>query len=168
MALRLRPLRDEDEAVARRAHAELAVDDFEFLLDWESGERWRSYLVRLENRRHGIDLPPDRVRGAFLVAVAGSEIVGRVSIRFELNEFLENFGGHVGYCVRPGHRRQGFAREILRQALVIARAEGVDRVLVTCDEDNLPSARAIEANAGVLEDIRAEPDGTDKRRYWID
>jgi predicted acetyltransferase len=39
---------------------------------------------------------------------------------------------------------------------------------VTCDEDNLPSARAIEANAGVLEDIRAEPDGTDKRRYWID
>ena len=168
MSLRLRPLRDQDEAAARLAHSELAADQFTFLLDWDEGEPWSSYVEKMHDRRHGICLPPDRVRSAFLVAVVGAEMVGRVSIRFELNDFLANYGGHIGYGVRPGQRRRGYAGEILRQALVIARAEGVERVLVTCDEDNLASARVIEAGGGVLEDIRPDPDGPAKRRYWID
>ncbi len=168
MALWLRPLRNSDEAVARRAHAELAADDFEFLLDWDDNEPWASYVLKMQNYRRGIDLPSNRVRAAFLVAVVDGEIVGRVSVRFQLNDFLADFAGHIGYGVRPGCRRQGFAGEILSQALVIARAEGVERVLVTCDDENLPSAKVIEANGGILEDIRTEPDGPNKRRYWID
>ena len=58
--------------------------------------------------------------------------------------------------------------EILRQAVIIARAHGVDRVLVTCDEDNLGSAKAIERQGAVFEDTRVDPDGITKRRYWID
>ena len=94
--------------------------------------------------------------------------MGRVSIRHELNDFLAAYAGHIGYAVRPQWRRRGFATEILRQALIIVRAHGVDRVLVTCDEDNLASARAIERQGGVLEDTRVDPDGILKRRYWID
>jgi predicted acetyltransferase len=70
--------------------------------------------------------------------------------------------------VRPQYRRRGYATEILRQALIVARAEGVDRVLVTCDQDNAASARIIERLAGVLEDVRPASDGIPKRRYWID
>ena len=91
-----------------------------------------------------------------------------MSIRYELNDFLAAYGGHIGYAVRPAYRRRGFASEILRQALIIIRAHGVDRVLVTCDEDNLGSAKAIERQGGVLEDTRVDPDGIRKRRYWID
>jgi predicted acetyltransferase len=97
----------------------------------------------------------------------GTELVGRVSIRHELNAFLTDFGGHIGYGVRPSHRRHGYATEILCQALVIARAEGVDSVLVTCDDDNPASAVVIERAGGVLDDVRRAPDGTQKRRYWI-
>ena len=57
---------------------------------------------------------------------------------------------------------------MLDQALVIARAEGVARVLVTCDDDNIASATIIERAGGVLQDVRLAPDGTHKRRYWID
>lgn len=103
----------------------------------------------------------------FRAADVDGVVVGRVSIRYELNEFLENFGGHIGYAVRPDYRRRGFATEILRQALIIARSEGVDAVLLTCDEDNLVSASIIEQLGGVLEDVRADPDGPPKRRYWI-
>lgn len=40
------------------------------------------------------------------------------------------------------------------------------RLLLTCAEDNLASARVIEANEGLLEDVRKTPSGT-MRRYWI-
>jgi predicted acetyltransferase len=80
-------------------------------------------------------------------------------------------GGHIGYGVLPGHRRRGYATEMLRQALVIARSVGVDRVLVTCDDDNPASAAVIERCGGVLESVktRTEDDRVIPfRRYWID
>jgi predicted acetyltransferase len=107
------------------------------------------------------------VPATFLVAHLGSDLVGRVSVRHELNAFLRDFGGHIGYGVRPSHRRRGHATEMLRQALVVARAEGVDRVLVTCDDDNTGSAAIIESAGGVLDDVRVAPDGAHRRRYWI-
>jgi predicted acetyltransferase len=126
-----------------------------------------SYLAKLERYRRGINLPPDRVPATFLVALSGNQLVGRLSIRHELNDFLTNYGGHIGYGIRPSHRRRGYASEILSQALIIARAEGIDRVLLTCDEDNIASATIIERHGGRLEDVRADPHGPPKRRYWI-
>jgi predicted acetyltransferase len=53
-------------------------------------------------------------------------------------------GGHIGFGLVAKHRRRGYGTEILRQSLVIARAVGIDRVLVTCDDDNVGSAAVIE------------------------
>ena len=109
------------------------------------------------------------VPNPFLFAFAGPRIVGRVSIRHELNEFLLRIGGHIGYTVVPEFRRQGYATEILRQSLEIVRLRfGLSRVLVTCDDDNLGSIRTIEKNGGVLENLVSGPDLKPKRRYWID
>jgi predicted acetyltransferase len=77
-------------------------------------------------------------------------------------------GGHIGYVVVPQFRRQGYATAILRQSLQIARTQGLTRVLVTADDDNIGSIKTIEKNGGVLESIVTGPDGaTPKRRYWI-
>ena len=165
--LRLRPLRADDETNAIAAHEELEAEGFPFLLDWRRDEPWSAYLRKLEQLRRGLEMPPDRVPATFLVAEVGTELVGRVSIRHELNAFLTDFGGHIGFGVRPGHRRRGYAGEILRQALVVARAMGVDAVLATCDEDNIASAKVIERAGGVLDDTRAASDGRRWRRYWI-
>lgn len=120
--------------------------------------------------------PGDDARGAqlsayvpstFFFAFAGPRIVGRVSIRHELNEFLLRIGGHIGYTVVPEFRRQGYATEILRQSLEIVRRRfGLSRVLVTCDDDNIGSIRTIEKNGGVLESVVAGPAlNKPKRRY---
>ena len=91
---------DDDEKVALRAHEELADDDFPFLLDRDRADAWADYVAMLGRWRQGADLPVDRVPGAFLLAQVGPDVVGRVSIRFELNAYLRAEGGHIGYAVR--------------------------------------------------------------------
>lgn len=166
-SVRLRPLRVEDEIAAIAAHEDLAVD-YHFFLDRDPDEAWVAYVDRMERWRRGIDLPADRVRAAFLVAWVDDQIVGRSSIRFELNEYLATAGGHIGYAVLPQHRRKGHATEILRQSVVIARAEGVDDLLVTCSETNVGSRAVIEACGGDYESSVHDPkENVQKRRYWI-
>ncbi len=168
-ALRLRPFRPADRPAALAAHDALVADNFSFLLDYSPGESWAGYLARLDDHRRGVGVPADRVPSTFLAAVTGVELVGRVSIRHQLNEFLETLGGHIGYAVVPARRRRGYATEILRQSLVVARSLGIDRVLVTCDDDNVGSATVIERCGGVLESVVPDPGGgAPKRRYWID
>jgi predicted acetyltransferase len=168
-ALRLRPLRPDDEAAFRAGHHVMAADGFTFGLGLEPGMPWSAYLKTLDEQRAGASLPPDWVPGTFLVADVAGEIVGRSSIRHALNDFLEREGGHIGYGVLPGYRRRGYATEILRQSLVIARASGIDRVLVTCDDGNIGSIAVIEACGGQLDSvIEIAPQAPRIRRYWID
>ena len=84
----------------------------------------------------------------FLLAEVAQTVVGRVSVRHHLNDELIVEGGHIGYCVLAPYRRRGYATEMLRQGLVVARAAGVDRVLITCNQDNVASARVIARCGG--------------------
>jgi predicted acetyltransferase len=130
----------------------------------------RRYLDILDEREHGLNLPPDHVPVSLLFGFDGNRIVGRVSIRHRLNDVLRRAGGHIGYVVVPEFRRQGYATALLRLALRFAHDTiGLDRVLVTSDDDNVGSIRTIEHNGGVLEDVISGPDvGKPTRRYWID
>jgi predicted acetyltransferase len=124
------------------------------------------YLQLLKNNREGVNLPPDRVPDTRLFAFVGDEIVGRVGIRHTLNEYLATAGGHIGYHVITRYRRRGYATEMLRLALPIARGVGITRALITCDDGNIASAKTIEKNGGVFESVLSGNPA--KRRYWID
>ena len=168
LELRLPRLDEEQEVL--RAHRATTPEVPNFLHYYEKGMAFARYLEILEHHTRGEYLPPDHVPSTFLFAFDGPRIVGRVSIRHELNDFLLRIGGHIGYTVVPEFRRQGYATEMLRQSLVLARQRfGLTRVLLTCDEDNVGSIRTIEKNGGVLENVVTGPDlDTPKRRYWID
>ena len=171
MDLRLRPLRFDDEEAFVAGQTAMEADRFVFGLGYEPGMPWEKYLAHRAAQRAGRGLPNGLVASTFLVADVNGQIVGRTSIRHELNEFLAREGGHIGYGVLPEHRRRGYATEILRQSLVIVRSLGVERVLVTCDDDNIGSATVIERCGGVFESLTENtenPNGAPKRRYWID
>jgi predicted acetyltransferase len=168
MNLRLRPYALEDELVARRADEICEAEDSMFLLGMDPDMTWAQFLISIEEQRRGLNPSQYRVRGVQLAATVDGELVGRASIRFELNEFFATEGGHVGYVVLPEHRRQGYATEILRKSLVIARAGGVDPVLLYCSNSNVGSYTAIERCGGVLDEVIADDAGAPSwRRYWV-
>lgn len=169
--LQLRPLRVEDEAAFRAAVDEFkaAEPHWQFAFCYDPTASFADYVRRLERWSRGEDLAEDFVPNTFLVEVVGEVIVGRVSLRHELNAFLERYGGHVGYGVVPSQRGRGYATEMLRLTLPIAVSLGLARLLVTCDDDNVASIRVIEKNGGVFEGFTTSL-GLERpgRRYWID
>jgi len=118
-------------------------------------------LLRYADRNQS--LPEDRVHCDYLWITDGpATVVGFLALRHELNAWLLEEGGHIGYSVRPSRRREGHATRALALSLRRAAELGIERALVTCDDDNEASARTIERNGGVYEDTR-----NGKRRYWI-
>ena len=164
----LRPLRLGDESAVRAAHEVMRADRFPFALGLDEADSWDGYVAGLERQARGVDVPAGRVPATFLVAEVGGEIVGRSSIRHELNDFLRREGGHIGYGVLAGHRRRGYATEILRQSLEVARRAGVGDVLVICDEDNLGSRTVIENCGGRFDAVVTGGAGTPLRHYWFE
>jgi predicted acetyltransferase len=164
--LLLRPLSVDDERASLSAHRQMLDENFTFLLGYRDGMPWADYLLQLEQVRVGV-VPEDRVPATFLAADVDGRVVGRTSIRHELNEFLAHEGGHIGLGIVAGERRQGYATEVLRQSVAIAGGLGLRRVLVVCNQDNIGSAATIERCGGVLHSVVDSSAGGLVRRYWI-
>jgi predicted acetyltransferase len=97
---------------------------------------------------------------------APGEVLGSIHLRHVLNDWLLAEGGHIGYGVRPAARGSGVASAALALVLERARAMGIERVLICCD-DNAPSRATIVGAGGELEDVRTGADGGRVERYWI-
>jgi predicted acetyltransferase len=121
-------------------------------------------LLRLSDE--SVPVVEGRVHATYWWIADGNTYLGAISLRHHLNEYLIRIGGHIGYHVRPSARQRGLATWALGEVLPYARARGLDRVLITCVDGNVASARTIERQGGVLEDIRDTEDGP-VRRYWI-
>jgi predicted acetyltransferase len=165
----LRLPRDAEASEFVRAHRATSPEVPSFLHFYSDGMSLSQYLSVLSNWKQGTGLPTGGVPETFLFAFVGPRIVGRVAVRHRLNASLEREGGHIGYVVVPEFRRRGYATQMLALAVRLANEElGINPVLMTCDDSNIGSIRAIERNGGVLRDI-IEADGRREsvRRYWI-
>ena len=139
------------------------------LEDTEDYRDWLRFEARL-SQKYGADYVPSTVRLA--VRAEDNKLVGIIDLRHRLTPFLMGLGGNIGYSVLPEERGKGYAREMLKLMLQHCREQGFRKVLLTCDRENLPSARTILSNGGVLENEVEDKVGLSRsgwiRRYWIE
>ncbi|MDM4721561.1 GNAT family N-acetyltransferase [Micromonospora sp. WMMA1363] len=132
-------------------HRWAVLEGFAAYVDW-----LRSQILEDSPR------PDGYVPSTTLWWIQDDDYLGRLAIRHRLTPHLREFGGHIGYDVRPSARRRGHATAMLHAALPVACGLGIESALVTCDPDNVASRRVIEANGGIFEDQRGG-----KLRFWV-
>ena len=136
--------------------------------DVDSPAGFATWVARLHAEAGASEPMPDgRVPCSYWWMVEDGRVLGAIALRHQLDDFLADAGGHIGYGVRPGERRRGLATWALGEVLPRAADLGLDRVLVTCAVGNTASARTIEHHGGVLDDVRDTAIGR-LRRYWIE
>lgn len=145
-------------------------DAFAGCFGLDSCESVEAWIEKVELQSRPECCPKDRVPSDVYLAVRvqDNRLVGVIDLRHHIDHpVLREWGGHIGYSVRPGERGKGYAKEMLRQNLLNAKSLGLKRVMITCDSDNSASEKTILANGGVLEkEIFVE--GTPMKRYWIE
>jgi predicted acetyltransferase len=152
-------LRDFLEEFA--ASGETEIDGYFGRSEWTHAETVAAFV------RWSDGEPPEGwVPSTTSFLVDEGRILGVSNLRHWLTPHLFEHGGHVGYSVRPSERNRGHATRLLRNAARKARRLGVERLLVTCDADNIASARVIERCGGDLEN-EVPTDDAPIRRYWI-
>lgn len=136
------------------------------LTEMESYSAWLTHLTKQSDKK---TVAPDWVVSTTLIAIREKDqkMVGTIDIRHELNEFLREFGGHIGFGVRPTERGKGYATEILRLGLDYCKMLGLEKVMVACYKENIPSAKTIRKNGGILEKEFIHEDGNMVQVYWI-
>lgn len=131
-----------------------------------SAEEWLKYNQEMET----IETPTLSKALQYGLFDENDRLLGLLQIRLELKGYLLEFGGHIGYCVRPSERRKGYAKLMLQKALSICKDLGLDKVLITSLETNMASSKTIEACGGVYEktifdDVNYQ---ANMKRYWIE
>lgn len=128
---------------------------------------WLSFNARFENEA---TVPNHFVPAEQFIFVRKQDrkILGMLQFRHELNDLLENYGGHIGYSIRPDERRKGYAKKMLAAGLNRCKEQGLEQVLITCKTDNEASRRTILANGGVYENtVYHRLDDLTIERYFI-
>ena len=125
-------------------------------------------LQQIEDYKNEFILHNEMIHGAAhtFFALDNDKIVGIINCRHELNDYLFNLGGHIGYSVRKSERRKGYAKKMLNYTSRFLFSLGLDKILITCDKNNTPSKRTIESCGGILENEVIDESRT-TLRYWI-
>ena len=154
------------EFATEERRARSAIDGMQKL--YEESLTFGDFLEKLRRRAEGKHLPEGYVPHTTYWLVEGTIFVGVVDIRHRLTPHLLEIGGHTGYAIRPSKRGKGYGNKILELALSKAKELGITKVRVTCNEDNVASAKIIEKSGGIFDGaVFSKEENVMKRRYWI-
>lgn len=136
-------------------------------MDWDGSSDPCIYIQDAQDMRDGNNLD-GLVPATNFWIMFGDEYVGRMSIRHELNEWLRNYGGHVGYEIKTSARKNGYATKAMKLAVDYCKdVLGLNELLVTCADNNIPSIKIIENIGGVLIESKNDQEGRLSRYYKI-
>ena len=131
-------------------------------------ENYDDFLLRIKNRRKGKLLSKRDVPATIYFIIENDEVIGTIDLRHLLNKDYFERLGHVAYYIKPELRNRGYATNALRLAKKKYYNKHINKILITCYNDNEASKKVILKNDGVFEkDIYDEKTGKTISRYYI-
>lgn len=131
------------------------------------GKYTPDFFERLEKIEKGIDLPEGYVSCTTLWLVDDKDFIGKISLRHYLTDALLNYGGNIGYEIRYSKRRMGYGTKMLKMGLEYCEdILKMNKVMISCDYDNIGSEKVILKNGGVLAEL-LEHEGKTIKKHWI-
>ena len=132
-------------------------------------EEWLNNNLNLHDEKYAIEKGLVPSYTYFLVRENDNKIVGMIDLRLGLNKYLREFGGHIGYSIRPTERKKGYNKINLYLILQVAKKHNLKKVLITCANYNQGSRKSILALDGKFEkNTFDESDNKKMELYWID
>lgn len=125
--------------------------------------------LKMEDEEYAKSVGRCQSRTFLLIRENDNKIVGTINVRWNLNEAMLRFGGHIGYGIRPTERRKGYNKINLYLGMLEAKKVGLEKVMLDCDVNNLGSDKTLKALGGKLERTEVDPsDGILTNVYWFD
>jgi predicted acetyltransferase len=136
------------------------------LRKYEDISEWIKLCGDLESQVFARSMGYVEAEQFMLVYEGERRILGMINFRHYLNDYLAEYGGHIGYGIRPSQRQKGYGKVMLSLCLEKCCEFGLDKVLITCDVTNEGSRRTIIGNGGAFECQTKEGDEI-LERYWV-
>lgn len=168
----------------KRVSKKIKKDIFDYIKEWyDNGEQtiipsacnlgnltfdeWYKKIKSLENK-----CVANMVPSTLFAFYVDKKLVGFLDLRHNIDTtFLEEYGGHIGYGIRPSERNKGYASLMLSYGLIEAFKLGLNKVLITCKENNIASKKVILSNDGYFDRNTVLIENNKKsivERYYID
>lgn len=139
------------------------------ILDGYTFEQALEKCLNMENKEYAEKNGRCPGKTLLLIRKNDNKIIGTINIRWDLNEAMLQFAGHIGYGIRPEERRKGYNKINLYLGMIEAQKIGLDKVMLGCDVNNVGSDRTLKALGGTLEKTEIDPlDGILTNVYWFD
>lgn len=144
------------------------INPWFFQTKCETLENFADFVQMLDNYEKANVDKQYASQSSYFVVDENDRLIGGASIRHYLTVDGYNYGGHIGYGVRPSERKKGYGTEILKLALEEAKRLKIYKVLLVCLETNMGSNKVIQKCGGILESQVKDSDDSIINRYWID
>ena len=86
----------------------------------------------------------------------GDIAVGKISVRIG-NNYHSYYNGNIGYEIDKEYRGNNYSLKACKLMLQIAKAHGMNELILTCDESNVASYKTIEKLGADLIEIVKPP-----------
>ena len=139
------------------------------ILDGYTFEQVLERCLNMQYKEYAKKLGRCQSKTFLLIRKNDDKIIGTINVRWNLTEEMNQFGGNIGYGIRPTERRKGYNKINLYLGLIEAQKVGLEKIMLDCDVENLGSSKTMEALGGKLERTEVDPfDGILTSVYWID
>lgn len=98
----------------------------------------------------------------FEMRLAGtSQMIGNIELRVGNTNHIVMYGGHLAYAVNPAHRGHRYAARSCKLLLALALSHNLETLWITCNPDNIASAKTCELAGAALVEVVDLPKDND-------